>query len=737
MDFVYLFRVLLKRKWIIVGAAVIAAVIAYFFVRNKDKEYRSSAQVSTGFAISDEIKVNDKDFSFMEIDTKFSNALVTWTSPPVISLLSYKLILHDLQAEQPFRVLSNEKKQDKIYKSLNKEKAIQIFDNKLTSMSVLNSYNPDEKNLLELLKLYKYDFASISKNLNVYRFQHTDYIQVDFVSENPVLSAYVVNESYHEFLKYYTSVRDRKTQESIDTLQSIMEKKKQELDGKNALLRGEGIVDVNLENSSRLDLIATLEKSLSDEKSKQTQLYYSLRKVNQKLAADQPAAASPNTGGANNDELLSLRKAMNEAYTAYLNSGSSDKALLNRYNQLKTDYQNKVVESNSGTASTTTTDNGASVKELLEQKSDLEVDIEASTANINSLQSKIDNLKGNVASEASKGVAVETLMKEVELANKEYLEAKKKYTDALDITTSSLNNFRQVLYGQPAIEPEPSKKFLMVGMAGAAAMIVTILIITLLTYLDSSIKTPIIFSKTVNLKLISMINFMNLKNKDLAGIISSKDEEEDADNKRHNVFRESLRKLRYEIESSGKKIFLFTSTKKGQGKTTLIQALAFSMSQSKKKILIIDTNFCNNDLTVQLNAEPILEKIDTHVADNHTIIEQVKKLSKGVLNGTVFAIGSEGGDYTPSEILPRENLLQHLHILTSEFDYIFLEGPPLNDFSDSKELVQYVDGVIAVFSANHIIKQIDKESIGFFNELNGKFSGAVLNMVDLNNVNVT
>jgi Mrp family chromosome partitioning ATPase len=161
------------------------------------------------------------------------------------------------------------------------------------------------------------------------------------------------------------------------------------------------------------------------------------------------------------------------------------------------------------------------------------------------------------------------------------------------------------------------------------------------------------------------------------------------------------------------------------------------MSLSKKKILIIDTNFCNPDLTVQLNADPILEKIVPYKANGVTLVDQVKKFSKDIGVGTVYAIGSEGGDYTPSEILPRENILHHLHKLTDEFDYIFLEGPPLNDFSDSKELAQYVDGVIAVFSATHIIKQIDKESILFFKELNGKFCGSILNMVDLKNVNAT
>ena len=325
----------------------------------------------------------------------------------------------------------------------------------------------------------------------------------------------------------------------------------------------------------------------------------------------------------------------------------------------------------------------------------------------------------------------------MDLASKEYLAAKQKYNDAIDMSSSSVNNFRQTLLGQPAITPEPSKRKVIVAMAGISALLTTVLIIILLAYIDSSIKTPGIFARTVNLKLISMVNFMNFKNKNLADIVANKDGGDDpTDKNRQNIFRESLRKLRYEVESSGKNIFLFASTKKGQGKTTLIQALSHSFSQTKKKVLIIDTNFCNNDLTVQTEAVPILEKINTDDKGPQSITEQIEAVATKLSSGNIFVIGSEGGDYTPSEILPRKNILHYLPELKKEFDYIFLEGPPLNDFSDSKELSQYVEGVIAVFSATEIIKLIDKESIKFFRDLGHKFIGAILNMVDFKNVNV-
>ena len=735
MDLVYLFRVLLKRKWIIFGSALLASVIAWYFTRNEPKTYKSATRISTGFAIQDEIKLND-NFSIFDADVKFNNAINTLNSPAVITLLCYKLILHDFTSPNPFRKLAPNALQSSIYKSIDKEAARKVFEEKLETMSILTSYKPDEKQLLEFLNLYGYSYKNISQAVNIYQVPRTDFLQIDYQSENPELSAFVVNNLYQEFLRYFRGIRSAKSQESLDTLQSIMEKKKQEWDDKNKALRGEGGQASSSETTSKFDQIADLERMLTSEKSKQTDDYYALRKVNQQLGNSGSSTSNTNTNprtSSNNEELILARQAMNNAYSEYLKT--NDKADLAKYNQLKAEYNQKYANSTEGSGNTAAVPDNTNRSTLLQKKNDLEVDIEASNAKVDQLNTKIAGLKSSVSASSSKNATVENMLDEVKLAEHDYLDAKQKYTNALDQNSSSINNFRQIQIGQPAIEPEPSKRKAIIGLAGTITLLTAILIIVLLTYLDSSVKTPIIFSRKVNLKLISMVNFMNMKEHTLKDMVAGTLETGDnLEKHRNNVFRESIRKLRYEIETSGKKTFLFTSTKKGMGKTTLIQALAYSMSISKKKILIVDTNFCNNDLTVQLNADPVLEKISTD-NNSRSLIDQIKFLSKDVGAGTVFAIGSEGGDYTPSEVLPRENLLNHLHTLTSEFDYIFLEGPPLNDFSDSKELIQYVDSVVAVFSANHIIKQIDKESIKFLKELNGKFCGSVLNKVDLENVN--
>ena len=56
-------------------------------------------------------------------------------------------------------------------------------------------------------------------------------------------------------------------------------------------------------------------------------------------------------------------------------------------------------------------------------------------------------------------------------------------------------------------------------------------------------------------------------------------------------------------------------------------------------------------------------------------------------------------------------------------------------YSDARELVEFVDRIIAVFSAKTEIKVADKASLGYLRSLNDKFMGAILNMVDVKNMN--
>jgi Mrp family chromosome partitioning ATPase len=110
--------------------------------------------------------------------------------------------------------------------------------------------------------------------------------------------------------------------------------------------------------------------------------------------------------------------------------------------------------------------------------------------------------------------------------------------------------------------------------------------------------------------------------------------------------------------------------------------------------------------------------------------DQIEKLISPTGVDNVDIIGCQGGDYTPSEILPKDHLLNHLNEFLKTYDFILMEGAPLNGFTDTKELSQYAEGIVAIFSAKAEIKSADKESIKYFQTVKDKFLGAVLNKID-------
>ncbi|MEQ8572732.1 MAG: hypothetical protein RIB63_01625, partial [Fulvivirga sp.] len=91
---------------------------------------------------------------------------------------------------------------------------------------------------------------------------------------------------------------------------------------------------------------------------------------------------------------------------------------------------------------------------------------------------------------------------------------------------------------------------------------------------------------------------------------------------------------------------------------------------------------------------------------------------------------------SPMEILAGKDFKTMLEAFKVSYDYILMEGASLNDFPDAKELVEYADVVLPIFSAESVIKQEDKESINYLKNLNGKLMGAVLNKVDNENLKI-
>lgn len=737
MDFTYIIRALLFRKWVIIIATAIAIASAFVLTRNLKKEYLSIAQLATGFTVS-ESPDPSQGINFFQSELRFNNAIENISSPKVIGLVSYKLLLHDLQSPEPFTVLEPEES-DKL--KFDKNKVIELLSSHLDSLELLSTVLAEEKEVLGLLDIYHYSTEAINKNLDISRFQKSDYINVEYRSEKPLLSAFVVNTVCEQFRRFYGINETQRTSLSITTLDSLVKYRREVLDQKLAakeqFMISSGLVDPGLEGSSKLGQISTYESLLIEEKSVRQNQSYKVRELDNLIKNAQsrgitsiaaPRDLSQNANVGVNSEYLRLRKQHSDLYEEYLKKGGNDPELKGKLDEIS-QSMTKVILLERDIPEKGTGEDIVTLDQLVQKKIDAQAQLEASNQKIRDIESKLSQLRGSLSGVAASTAATNQFDKEIELASKEYTAVKDQLSVALNFNEIRQDNFKQTITGQPASKPLPSKRLILLAFSGFSAMFLSSLVIILMEVFNNSIRNPSQFLRLSDLKLLGTIPRTKLGGMNVLEKIAAFDEEEKS---RNNTFLELLRKLRYEIENSGHSIFLFTSTEPQQGKTMLIQALSYILSLGKKRVLIIDTNFCNNDLTVGTNASPVLENFELNGKPfNPSDIE--KLVTHSFISG-IDIIGCKGGDYTPSEILPKNHLLKYLSHLRSEYDYIFLEGAPLNEFTDTKELLPYVDLMIAVFSAEKNFTAADKESIKFLVKNNEKFLGAILNKIDEQNL---
>jgi Mrp family chromosome partitioning ATPase len=309
-------------------------------------------------------------------------------------------------------------------------------------------------------------------------------------------------------------------------------------------------------------------------------------------------------------------------------------------------------------------------------------------------------------------------------------------------------------HGRPAAKAEPSKAILFAIVAGVISLSFSIVILFLIQYFNNKISTVARFVEMTGLQVLGGINSIKSKTFNVDEVFADQEKIDPV----KAAFLGNVRQIRYTLEQSNNKVYLFTSNLKGEGKTVALISIAYSIALLKKKVLIIDTNFKNNTITNIFSAKAGImnfihseKKVnaqehvfaDYETADDsehvnnptydlervsHTEISNrwIQQITPSPLRG-VDVIGCEKSNLSPSEIFAGKPFDNFLEEVKHYYDYIFFEGPALNDYSDSKELSAFADRVILVVSADRSLNQNDDTSFNFLESLKDQFFGCIVN----------
>ncbi|MGS2717999.1 GumC family protein [Eionea flava] len=277
----------------------------------------------------------------------------------------------------------------------------------------------------------------------------------------------------------------------------------------------------------------------------------------------------------------------------------------------------------------------------------------------------------------------------------------------------------------PALPPDyPSKpeKKKIVMAAVLLSGLFAVGIVLLLDWLDNTIKTPEDVEERLKVPLLGYLP-LDKSNKDetpFLGFLS--------DEKWH--FAEAVRTIRtsYVLSCLDKpaKVTVITSTVPNEGKSTVSLCLAHALGQMEK-VLLIDADMRKPSIGKALDISLLTPGLSNLIAGTAGIEECVSRLPNSEVD--IITAGVVLGN--PLDLIAGDRFAMVMNSLKEKYDRILIDSAPIQAVSDSIVIASHADALIYVVRSDGSSTPLIKKGLRRLSETQARFSGVVLNQVDI------
>ncbi|WP_346239108.1 cellulose synthase operon protein YhjQ/BcsQ [Niabella insulamsoli] len=714
-------RYVLRFKWLLILVPIVFAVTTYFLAKKLPKTYSSTSLISTGLASRfQQSAINGGErMDYFQLSQQFGNILERMKSKRSINALSYKLILHDLEnPEQAFREPS------KFAKGLSEEDkqiAVAEYRKRLDAGSLISvADNGNRIKLYDMLTAAGYDEKSLLKDLFISRNGESDFIQVVFYSENPNLSAYVVNTFSTDFIAYYNGLVAAGQRKSLALLDTILQNKESELQRKSAearrALQGEAAKAAGQANAQRQSDVAY--SRVSEAESQRLQYLRQISSIKGNLA--EVNAKLEGKGGyvtqsqsKDNVDIVNIDAQLKIANQRYFNNNfrPQDKQTVDSLKRIK-DRLIERAANNSGS-------NAAAVRQdLLAERIKLEGELASAQSALATVEDQLKALpKPSGAGAAALPQVAPDVLRDAENASTEYEQAQSQYSQTELLAKSSTN----LTLAEPGLPgpPEKSKTILFVGFSGASSFLLCLLTLFLTFALNKNVEDTARLETVTQQKVLGCLNYITEDDKDLRNIWK-----DDNGVKNYTAYKDLLRSLRFEINQhldEEHNVLGITSMKDGDGKTFLAGSLSYAFAMMGKNVLLI----CEKDGN-------ILDLVTNKTADSQPAKQQkfesflVKKQIQ--VEDRITILNRNTSNNSLLELRDTKSLIAGFEVLKSTFDIVIIDIYSGQDIHNVKEWLMFCDRSVAVYEAGSKFSEDNRPFVNYLSSQPG-FLGWVLNKV--------
>jgi len=716
MELQKFFLLLYKRKYILLIVPMIAVFITYFLVRKLPDTFKSRSRISTGLVDqSQQFLETNKTQDENKISQQFSNLIEMNRLKRIFDQVSFQLMVHDLTSDKPFRPPS------KLLNEIGPEArahALDVFKKHIVSKEPLSLFDKDQFGINQLLISMGYDEPTLQKKIIIYRVNNSDFIDFEYESENPFLSAFVINTLISEFVDFYGNYIKGNQQKAVNFLDMLMKKKFDSMTAKMRLLRDykirNRVLNLNEQAKSLYNQIADYESRLQVAQKDVEAYQGAIRGIESKFSPQDRRYLESVVVDVNQSVIATrdrLRQVTND-----LVKSNFDPRIKEKQDSLRSELEGKILESTDRLLVSPL----ANKQLLVQQKLNLEIALDQARSSIDPLSSELRRLNEKFDMLVPHEALIQSYEGSVDVAGKEYLDIQNRFNQT-SLESSMTVQLRQIEMAMPG-PAQPSKKLLLVALAGIISFVFCLAALFVIFYLDDSIQNASELANKTNLPVLAYLPYINTSMLDLTNLWKNGE-----GNRITIAFKNLLRSLRFEVEREmgNKKLLAITSLTDGEGKTLISLGLAYAYSMVNKRVLVIDGNFDQPTITETTGTNTYLED---YLKNRITLGEIIKE-------GKISVLGNRGGDTSIFEFCDESIVKPKLTYLRDVFDIIIIEAPSMDKLNKSREWVVLAEKVVAIYAAGTTIKNGKKQSVQYLYDLGDQFAGWALNKVIINRLN--